>query len=170
VARIVGAHGLDGELRVRLHGADLACLASLRTLWLTGEHSGVNARPHALLHAARGRAGECRLRLEGIRDRADAENAAGLWLEARREDLPPSAPGEYYLYELVDCAVEDAAGRALGTVRGLWETGGADLLVIEAADGREHLVPLAASLLLQVDVAARRIVVDALPGLFDVDA
>jgi 16S rRNA processing protein RimM len=157
-------------LRVRLHGADFACLASLPRLWLAGGHASEDARPHALLRAAPGRAGECRLRLEGIGSRTDAENAAGRWLEARREDLPPSAPGEYWLFELIDCAVEDAEGRALGTVRGLWETGGTDVLVIEAPDGREQLVPMAASLLRQVDVAARRIVVDAPPGLFDVDA
>src|SRR5262245_9688690 len=105
IARILGAHGLGGELRVRLHGTDPECLGALSTIWL-------GARAVALLAVVPGRAGECRVRLEGIGDRTAAEAAAGLWLEARSADLPPTQPGEYYLHELVGCAVEDADGHA----------------------------------------------------------
>jgi 16S rRNA processing protein RimM len=169
LARVTGAHGLDGELRVSLQGADPDCLAGIRTLWLAGAESDAGARAHALVGVAPGRRGECRLRLAGIDDRDAAEAARGLWLWARAADLPAPEPGEFYLHELVGCTVADEAGALRGVVRGIWATGGTDVLVIEAPDGTELLVPAAASLLLDVDVAARRIVVAALPGLFSGD-
>ena len=55
----------------------------------------------------------------------------------------------------------------IGTVRGIWETGAPDVLVVEDADGAEHLIPAAEALLLEVDIEGGRIVVDAIPGLVD---
>src|SRR5262245_208484 len=51
LARVVGAHGLDGELRVSLQGADPDCLASIRTLWLAGADADAGGRAHALVAA-----------------------------------------------------------------------------------------------------------------------
>ena len=52
-------------------------------------------------------------------------------------------------------------------VTDIWSTGGPDVLVIESQGGEKHLIPAAESLLLEVDVEGRRIVVDAIPGLLD---
>jgi len=170
VGRIVGAHGLGGELRVGLLGADPECLADVETVWLARDESDPEAAPHALRRVAPGRAGECRIALAGVQDRSAAEALRGRWLLVRARDLAATAPGEYYVHELVGCRVEDAGGRALGVVRDIWATGAADMLVIEDAGGRQHLVPAVAALLLEVDVAARRIAIDAIPGLLESDA
>jgi len=157
IGRVVGAHGLGGELRVRLAGASPESFDGAPELWLARDASGAGAA---------GRAGECRVALVGIADRTAAEAARGRWLLARADALTRAEPGEYYVYELVGCRVEDPSGRALGAVRGLCGNGAADMLVVEDADGREHLVPLARALLLSVDVGARRIVLDPPQGLF----
>ena len=66
---------------------------------------------------------------------------------------------------MIGCAVESEKGVPLGRVREIWETGASEVLVVEAADGAEHLVP--AALLVEVDVSAQRAVVEVLPGLID---
>lgn len=170
VGRVVGAHGLAGELRVKLLGADPDAFSGAGTLWLARDESDPAATPHALRGVAAGRAGECRVALAGIADRAAAEAARGAWLLARASDLARPEPGEYYVYELVGCRAFDGSGRLLGVVSGIWETGGSDVLVIEDEGGREHLVPAVRALLLEVDVDARRIAIDAIPGLFETDA
>jgi 16S rRNA processing protein RimM len=166
IGRVVGAHGLRGELRVHLSGAAPESFAGAPELWLARDESGADAVAHTLRSVAAGRAGECRIALSGIGDRSAAEAERGRWLLARAAALARTEPGEFYVYELVGCRVEDASGRALGAVRGLCGNGAADMLVIEDAEGREHLVPLARPLLLQVDVGARRIVLDPPQGLF----
>ena len=178
LGRIVGAHGLRGELRVRASGDDVESLASLTHVHLApGEGSDAAAR--ALASTARrlegvrsGRAGECRVALEGVndRDQAEALRGHGLWVAA--DALPELEAGEFYAYQLVGCQVVEASdGRVVGTVVRVLETGGRDVLEVETPSGPPALVPAVEPILQEVDLAARRIAVDAPPGLLpDPDA
>ena len=69
--------------------------------------------------------------------------------------------GEYYEWQLVGCRVETVEGAEVGRVSELLRTGGdAPVLVINDERGREHLVPLAESICVEVDVDAKLIRVD----------
>jgi 16S rRNA processing protein RimM len=96
------------------------------------------------------------IRLEGIQDR---EAAAALTLSevrAARAALPPLADGEFYVEDVPGCAVEDEAGRPLGTVQGTFWNGAHDVVTVVAPDGVERLIPLVAAHVLSVDVAGRK--------------
>jgi 16S rRNA processing protein RimM len=164
LGQVVGAHGLRGELRVRTASGD-ALRSGLRVRLL--REDGGLALEAEILGARPGREGELRLQLAGIEDRDGAEALRGTTLRALAGDLPKLPPGEYYQHELVGCRVEDAQGRALGRVRAIWQTGAPDVLLIEQDSGRELLVPAAESLLREVDVARRRLVIELPPGLLD---
>ncbi len=169
LGRVVGVHGLRGELRVRLLDADeenLRAAPSVRLAREQGDPKAVEARVRAV---GSGRRGELLLALEGVGDRDAALALRGCLVIGRAEHLAPLAPGEYYRYELVGCRVEDGDGRALGIVEGIWPTGAPDVLVVVQGDA-ERLVPAAPGILRQVDVAERRIVVDVPEGLLDADA
>ena len=164
---VVGAHGLRGMLRVKLHSAAFETLAQLSRVWLgegEGDSTGVE---HSLLRVEPGRKGEVRLQLAGLTGREEAEGLRGQRLLARAADLEAQAPGEFYDHQLVGCRVEDREGREVGVVRGIWSTGAPDILVVEAADGREQLIPCAREIMREVDLSEGRIVIDALPGLLD---
>ena len=168
LGQVVGAHGLRGELRVRAEGGDASSLLHVPTVRLAPSDAGQEGEgsfEYEVESARAGRSGECRLRLRGISDRDAAEAWRGARVIARAEHLPALEAGEYYAFQLVGCQVFLDDGRALGRVREIWETGASDVLVIEDADGRDALVPAVEPLLREVDVAGRRIVVDAPPGL-----
>ena len=84
--------------------------------------------------------------------------------EAERVEL---AEGEYYDWELAGCLVEDGSGAEVGSVREIMRTGGVELLVIENDAGREFLIPLAGSIVTQIDIAGKKIVVDPPEGLLE---
>lgn len=72
----------------------------------------------------------------------------------------------YYDFDLIDCQVTTKDGSGLGRVTGVQSYGAAPLLVVQ--DGaREHLIPLALSICLEIDTARKRIVVDPPEGLLD---
>lgn len=167
LGEIVGAHGLRGELRVRVAGDSGENLLAAKTLWLAPPARGAVARACSVLGGGAGRGGEVRLRLEGVADRDAAEALKGHQLSIEASALPPLPEGEFYWHELVGCAVESAAGQALGRVQAIWETGAHDVLVIVDERGLRRLVPTAPELMQQVDLAHRRIVVADLPGLLD---
>jgi 16S rRNA processing protein RimM len=165
---VVGAHGTQGEVRVAVLGDGPENLLRVRSVVLVGaDGAPVESEAMEVESAVRGRPGEVRLRLRGVEDRDTARSLAGLRVAARPAQLEPLPSGEYYWFQLVGCAVEAHDGRALGTVRGLWETGAHDVLVVEDETGRELLLPAAADLLQEVDVERRRIVIEVPEGLLD---
>ncbi|HEY8122349.1 MAG TPA: ribosome maturation factor RimM [Myxococcota bacterium] len=169
VGQIVGAHGIAGELRVRILADDAALLLRAKRFALS--RSGPSD-PHANeienQGGTTGRPGELRLALRGVADRDAAEALRGTLLLADVADLPALPAGGHYWHELVGCAVETAAGERVGTVRGLLDTGAAhDVLEVAGEDGKPRLIPMVAALLRTVDVPNRRIVLEDIPGLAD---
>jgi 16S rRNA processing protein RimM len=167
LGRVVGAHALKGELRVRLFGDGPDHLLGLAGVWLGEGREDAGARHFAVTRAGTGRGGEVRLALEGVSTREEAAALRGLLVLARSSDLPPLDEGDFYWHELIGCMVETETGEPVGRVREMWETGAHDVLVVVRESGDQVLVPTAREIMLRVDVAAGRIVIDAIPGLLE---
>lgn len=166
VGRVAGAHGLDGRLRVRLF--DGAAEAGPWPRVRLGRcEDDASAPAFEVASREPGRPGELRLRLAGVASRDAAEALRGRWVLADARHFAPLPEGEYYGYELVGCRVESSEGTPIGTARDIWSTGAPDVLVVEDESGAERLIPLAEALLREVDLEARRIVVELVPGLLD---
>jgi 16S rRNA processing protein RimM len=85
--------------------------------------------------------------------------------ESERVRLPED---QFYDWELAGCLVQSVAGEELGRVREVMRTGGVELLVVDnAARGREHLIPLAEEICVEIDVERKLIKVDAPEGLLE---
>jgi 16S rRNA processing protein RimM len=84
--------------------------------------------------------------------------------EAERIEL---AAGEYYDWELEGCAVENELGESIGKVREVMRTGGVELLLVEDDAGREILIPMAQEIVIQIDVAGKKILIDPPEGLLE---
>ena len=158
LGKVVRAIGLRGHLGVA--GTDGA-LGGLERVWLAREGAEplevgiVEARPQGRVWA---------VRVEGVGDRTAAEGWVGAEVLARREDLGDAGAGSHFWVDLEGLPVVTLDGRALGTVKGLYETGGVDVLVVMGASG-EKLIPLAPYV--EVDVAGGRVVVDPPEGLLE---
>ena len=105
--------------------------------------------------------------LAGVASRESAERLRGKLVVTEASQLEALPEGEYYSYELVGCRVEGADGLKIGTVREIWATGAVDVLVVEDEKGAQQLIPAMESQLREVDIEARRIVIEILPGLLD---
>jgi 16S rRNA processing protein RimM len=110
-----------------------------------------------------------RLVLSGVGDREAAEALRGKVVVVPASALEALPEGEFYWHQLVGCQVRGSDGTVVGTVRELMETGAHDVLVVEDAQGRRHLIPTADELVHAIDVEAGEIVVELLPGLLDGD-
>lgn len=149
LAAVAGAHGVGGEVRLKLFAEGLDSLKRHKTL-LAGD------RPLTLKSVRPGSAGAI-ARFAEIVDRGTAEALRGTLLSIPREALPPLAEGEYYHADLLGLACVDAAGAPLGTVVAVENFGAGDLLEIEKPDGKRALIPFRAGI---ADLADGRIVAD----------
>jgi 16S rRNA processing protein RimM len=72
----------------------------------------------------------------------------------------------YYWHDLVGCRVETTGGEVVGDVTAVEGDMGSSRLVLRSAGG-EVLIPLAQAICVNIDTAARRIVIDPPEGLLD---
>ncbi len=84
--------------------------------------------------------------------------------EAERVEL---AKDEFYDWELEGCLVENKLGGSIGQVREVMRTGGVELLVVENEERREVFVPMVATIVIEIDVAGKKILIDPPEGLLD---
>ena len=132
LAAVAGAHGVKGELRLKLFADSVDSLAR-------HSHFQVGGRELALKDIKGG--GKTAIaRFEGISDRSAAEALRGSLVEIEREQLPPLEPGEYYHSDLIGLPCVDEGGRALGIVVAVENFGAGDLLEVERA-GKRSLIP-----------------------------
>ena len=125
LAAITGAHGIRGEVKLKIFADDLA---SYR-LFNGGTLKLVSLRQDIA-------------RFEGVADRNAAEAMRGTALTVPRSSLPPLGEGEYYHADLIGLPACSETGEPLGTVVAVENYGASDLVEIERAGGRRFLVPL----------------------------
>lgn len=107
------------------------------------------------------------LKFAGCDNIETAETLIGYELGVPETERVKLTKDEFYDWELEGCAVEMDQGRAIGKVREVMRTGGVELLVVEDGAGREHLIPMAQSIVVSVDIARRKIVIDPPEGLLE---
>jgi 16S rRNA processing protein RimM len=164
VGRIAGAHGLHGAIRVRPDNPASDTLEHIKRIFVEPE-SGP-AREYRLVGAQRLNRTTIRVVLEGL-DNPDAADALrGSTVAVALADLPAKAPGEFYYYEAIGCVVTTTDGRRLGVIEEVFATGANDVWVVR--DGAaEVLVPVIDNVVKSIDLGARMMVIEAVPGLLD---
>lgn len=121
LAAIAGAHGVAGEVRLKLFGEGIATLASQKSF---------NDGALSLLKIREDGKGGAIARLAQSTSRADAEKLRGTLLTVPREALPPLAEGEFYHADLLGLPVVTDAGDAVGTVAAIENFGATDIIEI----------------------------------------
>ena len=106
LGRVVGAHGMGGQIRVRYFGGAPDNLMRLETALLAESEDAADAERFEVTRAAPGRREEVRMTLAGVADRESAERLRGKLVVAEASQLEALPEGEYYSYQLVGCRVE----------------------------------------------------------------
>lgn len=163
------AHGLKGEVRLKSFTAEPAAIAGYGPL-VAGD--GRRFTLKSVRPAAGGAPDMLVARVEGVDTRAAAEALNRIRLYAPRDRLPPAeSEDEFLAADLVGMRVESAAGETLGRVVAVPNYGGGDLLEIAPArGGTSALLPFTKAFVPVVDLAGRRVVVDAPEDLFETGA
>ena len=133
LAAVAGAHGVKGEVRLKLFSDSSAGLASQKKVYVGGlERRLLDVREGGKAAIAR---------FDGVADRSAAESLRGQLVEVDRSELPPLEEGEYYHADLIGLPCVGLDGEAVGTVVAVENFGAGDLLEVEIAGGRRSLIP-----------------------------
>lgn len=133
LAAVAGAHGVTGEVRLKLFGDGVAALARYGTF---------NDGALTLAKIRDDGKGGAVARFAEIGDRSAAENLRGTQLTVPRSAMPALDEGEYYHTDLIGLPAASDTGEALGTVVGVENFGAGDILEIERPGGKRFMVPM----------------------------
>ncbi len=163
---VVGVQGVRGQVRIKSYAAQPEDVAAYGPLQDKTGKRRFEVKAEGFVRGA------VIARVAGVTDRDAAEALRGIELYIDRAVLPPVAEGEYYQTDLIGLAVQDKAGSALGVVRNVFDYGAGPLLEIERPPGvgsvkKTVLAPFTKAVLVSVDLAAGRIVLDPPVGLLD---
>ncbi len=152
VARVAGAFGVRGEIRITTFTEDPMALAVYKTLL---DEAG---QPALTLSGARPVKGGVIARAKEVATREEAEALRGLRLFITRDSLPPPEADEFYLADLIGLSVETAEGEALGKVKSVHDFGAGDLLEIQPPAGATWWLPFTRENVPEVKIAEGRLV------------
>jgi 16S rRNA processing protein RimM len=146
LAVIIGAHGVTGEVRLKVFTEDLSSYKVFNGGALTLK---------SVRHGSNGAIA----RIAEVTDRNAAEALRGTELSVPRSALPPLEPGEYYHADLLGLPVVSLEGETLGQVVAIDDFGAGDVIEVERPDKKRFMVPMNADAVPDWD--AERLVVDS---------
>ena len=158
---VVRVHGLGGALRVRSYAESPRSFDQLERVLLCPEEGserweGVEwIKPHSK---------GILLKLDGVNSPETAKLLVGAEIGIDRCDLPDLQDGEYFWTDLIGLTVRTKAGRLIGRVANMFETGANDVIVVEGSLG-EVLIPAVETAIEAIDLNAGEIVLTDLAGL-----
>ena len=133
LAAVTGAHGVTGEVRLKLLGEGFSALKP---------HKRFNAGALSVQKLRDDGKGGAIARFAEVPDRTAAERLRGTVLTVPRSALPPLAEGEFYHSDLLDIPVVTDTGEPVGRVCAVENFGATDIVEIERPDGKRFMVPL----------------------------
>ena len=159
--RVVGTHGVRGELRVEPWCDSARFLTGFSEFYWDGGKEKVkvvSSRPHKNLLL---------LKLEGIDTvvQGDALRGRVLFLNRKDVKLPE---GRFFVQDLIGLSAVDADdGRVYGKVTDVFPTGSNDVYQVTDEDGKNYLVPAIRDVVVRVDVDAGVMELRPMRGIFD---
>lgn len=163
VVGVIGApYGVRGEMRVRLETDFPETLANRGEIHLRSPSGEWAVCRIESLRVLRGERDAAIVRFEGVSSRDEAQSLRGCEMRIFREQRADLPRDTYYTDDLIGLEVIATDGRSLGKITEVLRQPANDVLVTESA-----LIPALKSVVLEIDIAAGRVIVEAVPGLLD---
>lgn len=156
IAKIVSAHGLNGEVKIFPYTDDLNGFKEYNEIYIDGEELEIISQKIASKFIV--------LKLKGFDYIDDVKRLIDKDVFIDKADMPSLDEGDYYINDLMDMEVYSEADEFIGTVKDVMTTSANHVLVVDH-DGKEALIPFVKAFIKEVDLIKRRIKVKLIEGI-----
>jgi 16S rRNA processing protein RimM len=163
VARIGRPHGVRGDVTVEPRTDEPNRRLATGAVLVTDSTS----HPTLTVDTSRWHSGRLLLHFQEVSSRSEVEALRGTLLSVDVDPHErPADPDEFYDHQLVGLSVVLPDGSAVGVVSEVGH-GAQDLLIVARPEGGTVMVPFVTAIVPEVDLDARRVVIDPPVGLLD---
>ncbi len=160
--KIVGTHGIKGEMKVESWMDSPEVLKKIKKLYLNGGEKDIG------LLSSRVHKNQVLITVEGVTDPSKADTYRGKTVYADRNDIK-LPKGKYFLCDLLGLEVYDAeSGVLYGKIKDIIQAPANDVYVISNGN-KEYLFPAVKPMIKSTDIENGRIDIMPIPGIFDDD-
>lgn len=156
IAKIVSAHGLNGEVKIFPYTDDLSNFKEYKQIYIDGEELEIVSQKIASKFIV--------LKLKGFDYIDDVKRLIDKDVFIDKAQMPSLDEGEYYIHELIAMEVYSEADELIGTVKDVMETSANHVLVVDH-DGKEALIPFVKTFIKELDLKRRKIKVKLIEGI-----
>lgn len=160
VGKIVGTHGIRGEMRVECWANSPDFLKKFKKLWLDEGKTPltVTCRPHKNIAL---------MTVKGIGSIEEADKLRGKVLYIDRDDVQLEE-GEHFVQDIIGLSVTDADNATVyGKVKDVLKTGSNDVYEMQGEDGKLYYIPVIPDIIDRLDFESGAVYIHPMKGLFD---
>jgi len=165
VGKVLRPHGLEGKLRILSYAESPKSFLRPGTVILKTEKgvsrefrvSSVKPHKNVLL-----------LKLEDLNSPEEAEEYRGAGIYIRKSLLVRDGEDEFFWHEIIGLQVYLNSGEYVGEIREIFRTGSNDIYVARKG-GKETLIPAIHDVVQEIDLVARKMIINPLEGLLDIN-
>ena len=159
--KIVGTHGIKGEVRIEPWCDSPQFLAAFKKLYLDDRGESfieVKSRPHKNITLCK---------IKGVDDIDDAQKLRGKIVYIDRGDIQ-LGEGVNFVQDLIGLEVTDAdTGETYGKLTDVLRTGANDVYEITSPDGKKYLAPVIDEVIIEKNIDEGFVLIRPMKGLFD---
>lgn len=158
--KIVGTHGIRGELRVDSWCDSPEFLAKFKTLYFNEgqEKIKVVSRPHKNITL---------VKIKGVDTIEQAELLRGRILYINRKDVK-LPDGQHFIQDIIGCQVIDVdTNEEYGKVTDVFKTGANDVYSVKSKDNKDYLIPVIDQVVVEKNIKDGIICIRPMKGLFE---
>ena len=159
--KIVGTHGIKGELRIEPWCDSPGFLCAFKKLYLDPDGAAVievKSRPHKNITLAK---------IKGVDTIEEAERLRGKTVYINRDDIN-LGEGVHFVQDLLGLEIRDAdSGKVYGTLTDVLRTGANDVYEITDGGGKKYLAPVIDEVVIEINTDGGYVLLRPMKGIFD---
>ena len=161
IGKIIGAHGIKGYFKIISYADSLSVFNTDHPILVK---TSLEKQQNHIISWIKPHGRFALMALEGSDDRDGAESLVGAELYLSKSQLPELDEDTYYWIDLIGTCVNTLEGDYIGRIESIITTGANDVYIVRDEE-RETLIPALASVVLEVDLEKKQMVVDLPVGL-----
>lgn len=160
IGQIVNTQGIKGEVKVFPLTNDASRFDKLKEIFIESKDELVKYQVESSKHLKN----TVILKLKGIDTMNDAEKLRELYIKVGRADAVRLPKDSFFICDIIESEVFDIHGELLGKLADVLQTGANDVYVVKD-DKREILIPALKTVVKEIDLQNKKIIVDLPEGL-----
>lgn len=165
IGKIVNTHGIKGELKIIPLTDDSKRFDKLKQAYIS--HDILENMEKYNVEKVRYHKNFVYVKFKEINSLNDAENFKNLYIIIDRKDAVALPEDSFFICDLIDMDVFEESGRVLGKLKDVLKTGSNDVYIVKGQNGNEILIPALKTVVKDISVENKKMVVNLPEGLVD---